>query len=300
MSTPTIHRPLSAVRPKPSAETVQTVESIRTMQAWADEKRREGSSIGLVPTMGALHEGHLSLVRLAYERADRIVTSIFVNPIQFDAASDFGHYPRDAARDVTLLEEHGVDVLFMPDPAEMYPEGSETRVEAPEVSRPLCGAYRPGHFTGVNTVVSKLFLAAKPHFAVFGEKDFQQLQVVRRMTRDLNFDVEIVPGPIVREEDGLAMSSRNRRLDPVWRKEAAAIPRGLQAVKQLTASGERSATALVDSFREVIATTRLRIEYADVRDSQTLRLVDGRVGEGSTLAVAAWAGDVRLIDNLRL
>src|ERR1043166_4055003 len=199
---------------------MRTIATVAEMQRFADAERGAGRTIALVPTMGALHDGHLSLVREARRRADSVVVSIFVNPIQFNSPSDFEKYPRDDARE-------GVGALFLPAAQEVSPAGFQTRVEVTEISKPLCGAHRPGHFSGVTTVVAKLFLAVKPHLAVFGAKDYQQLQVVRQMVRDLNFDIEIVAGETVREADGLAMSSRNVRLSELDRERARALPRGI-------------------------------------------------------------------------
>ena len=188
------------------------ISDIREMQAWSDHARREGKRIVMVPTMGFLHEGHLSLVRQGRKKGDCLVVSIFANPMQFAPTEDFDSYPRDLERDVRLLVEERVDLLFNPTPEDMYPRGFQTYVDVEQVSRPLCGAYRPGHFRGVATVVLKLFNIARPHVAMFGLKDYQQVQVIRRMSEDLNLDVEIVACPTVREPDGLAMSSRNRYL----------------------------------------------------------------------------------------
>jgi pantoate--beta-alanine ligase len=246
--------------------------------------------------MGALHAGHLSLVRQARRRADAIVVSIFVNPIQFNSRSDFEGYPRDDLRDADLLERAGVDVLFLPTAGEIYPPGFQTRVEVTELTRPLCGAHRPGHFAGVTTVVAKLFLAVKPDVAIFGAKDYQQLQVVRQMVRDLNFDIEIVAGETVREADGLAMSSRNVRLSTVERQRAHAVPRAIERVKRAAAAGEADLAALVAEFTSEIDRAGARVEYAEIRHPETLEAVP-RLGDRALLAVAVWVGDVRLIDN---
>jgi pantoate--beta-alanine ligase len=275
---------------------MRIVVTIAEMQRFADGERRAGRTIGFVPTMGALHEGHLSLVREARRRADSIVASIFVNPIQFNSRSDFEKYPRDDARDARLLEAEGVDALFVPPAAEIYPDGFQTRVEVTELTKPLCGAHRPGHFGGVTTVVAKLFLAVKPHVAVFGAKDYQQLQVVKRMVRDLNFDVEIVAGETIREADGLAMSSRNARLSALERERACAVPRGIERVKRAAESGETLPARLIAEFADEIESAGGRVEYADLRDPETLE--DLHELEGRALfAVAVWLGDVRLIDN---
>ncbi len=275
---------------------MRTLTTIAEMQRFADGARRAGRRIGMVPTMGALHEGHLSLVRKARSLADRVVVSIFVNPIQFDSRSDFERYPRDEARDVRVLEAQGVDALFLPAAEEMYPAGFQSRVEVVELSKPLCGAHRPGHFTGVSTVVAKLFLAAKPHAAVFGAKDYQQIQVIRRMVRDLNLDVEIVAGEIVRERDGLAMSSRNVRLSAADRERARAIPRGIERVRAAAAAGEADSARLAAEFTDEIDGVGGRLEYAELRDPETLEAVE-RLAGPTLFAVAVRVGDVRLIDN---
>jgi pantoate--beta-alanine ligase len=275
---------------------MRTITTISEMQRFADAERRAGRTIGFVPTMGALHDGHLSLVRQARERAETIVVSIFVNPIQFNSKSDFEKYPRDDARDGRLLEAAGVDALFLPSAAEIYPPGFQARVEVTEITQPLCGAHRPGHFAGVTTVVAKLFLAVKPHVAVFGAKDYQQLQVVRQMVHDLNFDVEIVAGETVREADGLAMSSRNVRLGPSERERACAIPRAIARLRESAAGGEGDLEHLVAEFTREVEAAGGRVEYAEIRDAETLRAID-RIEARAVFATAVWFGDVRLIDN---
>jgi pantoate--beta-alanine ligase len=275
---------------------MRTIPSVAEMQRFADEVRKSGRTIAFVPTMGALHDGHLSLVREAQRRSDTVVVSIFVNPIQFNSPSDFEKYPRDDARDARLLEVAGVHVLFLPAAEEIYPPRFQTRVEVTEVSRPLCGAHRPGHFVGVTTVVAKLFLAVKPHLALFGRKDYQQLQVVRQMVRDLNFDIEIVGAETVREEDGLAMSSRNVRLSPEEREKARSVPRGIESAQRAAAAGEGAPAALVAEFTAVAELAGGRVEYAEIRDPETLEELD-RLDTRALLAVAVWFGDVRLIDN---
>jgi len=225
-----------------------------------------------------------------------VVVSIFVNPIQFNSPSDFEKYPRDDARDARLCEREGVGALFLPSAEEVYPAGFQTRVEVTEISKPLCGAHRPGHFAGVTTVVAKLFLAVKPHLAVFGAKDYQQLQVVRQMVGDLNFDIEIVAGETVREVDGLAMSSRNVRLSELDRERARAVPRGIERVRQAAAGGEGDPARLVAEFARAIEGAGARVEYAELRHPETLAEVLRLEGR-ALFAVAVWVGDVRLIDN---
>ena len=275
---------------------MRTITTIADMQRFADGERRSGRTIAFVPTMGALHEGHLSLVRQARERADSVVVSIFVNPIQFNSRSDFEKYPRDDARDARLLEQERVAVLFLPAADEIYPPGFQTRVEVTEITQPLCGAHRPGHFAGVTTVVAKLFLAVKPHLAVFGAKDYQQLQVVRQMVRDLNFDIEIVAGETVRERDGLAMSSRNVRLSAADRERARAVPHAIERVRQAAQQGEADPAALAATFVTEMESVGARVEYAELRHPDTLGGIDRLEGR-AVFAVAVWLGEVRLIDN---
>jgi pantoate--beta-alanine ligase len=280
------------------------MERIRTpeaMRAWADAQRAGGARIGLVPTMGYLHAGHVSLVRVAKAAGcSSVAATIFVNPMQFGPGEDFEKYPRDEARDLAMLEAAGVDAVYLPGAGEMYPEGHQTLVDVTGVSRGLCGAARPGHFRGVATVVAKLFLAAKPHVAVFGEKDCQQLAVVRAMNRDLDFGIEIVGAPIVREGDGLAMSSRNVYLSGEDRIAARCLSRGLFGAKALFDAGERDAGTLVGASRREIETEpRVKLEYAEGRDPDTLAPLTGRV-DAVTILVAAKVGRTRLIDNITL
>jgi pantoate--beta-alanine ligase len=272
-------------------------ENISAMRAWSEAERCAGRRIALVPTMGYLHQGHLALVRDARSRADRLAVSIFVNPTQFSPGEDFAAYPRDFARDCGLLQETGVDALFHPSVAEMYPEGAETHVEVERLSLPLCGAARSGHFRGVATVVTKLFHIALPHVAVFGEKDFQQLQVIRRLVRDLHMGVEIVGHPIVREADGLAMSSRNAYLNEAERRAALCLSRALCKAARLFKRGERGAAALLHAAREELDIEPLaRVEYIKLCDSETLDDID-RIERPALLALAVRIGKARLIDN---
>jgi len=271
------------------------------MQAWADARRTEGNRIGLVPTMGCLHEGHLSLLRVARDHGcDRVAATIFVNPAQFGPGEDFDRYPRQEESDLAMLREEGADAVLLPAVREIYPVGYQTFVEVGEVSKGLCGDRRPGHFQGVATVVAKLLHIGKPHLAVFGEKDFQQLAVIRRMVRDLDLDVEIVGAPIVREPDGLAMSSRNRYLEAGDRVAARCLSRGLFRARDLFLAGERDGGALAAAAkREIEAEPRAALEYAEVRDPDTLSPVTGRT-ERMTILVAAKIGPARLIDNITL
>jgi len=280
------------------------MELLRTpaaMRTWADVRRAAGARIGLVPTMGCLHEGHVSLVRVAKGAGcSSVAASIFVNPTQFGPGEDYEKYPRDEARDLSMLDAAGVDAVYLPTAQDMYPEGHQTHVEVRTVSQGLCGASRPGHFRGVATVVAKLFLAAKPHVAVFGEKDYQQLAVIRALNRDLDFGIKIVGAPIVREEDGLAMSSRNMYLSGDERVAARCLSRGLFRAKDLFDAGERDAEALVEEARAAIEGEPLaKLEYAEGRDTVSLTPLSGRVG-AITILVAAKVGPARLIDNITL
>ena len=270
------------------------------MQAWADAERAAGRRIALVPTMGALHDGHLALVAEARRRAERVVVSVFVNPIQFDRRDDFEQYPRPLDDDLRVCAGAGVDAVYAPSAAAMYPEGFQSAVEVARLTEPLCGAARPGHFRGVTTVVTKLFHAVRPDVAVFGEKDYQQLAVVRRMTADLDFGIEIVGVATVREPDGLALSSRNRRLGADDRAAARCVPRALDAAADVVRAGERRAAAVVARATAVIgAEGRARLEYAELRDPETLAEVTEVAGP-ALLALAVWVGGVRLIDNRML
>ncbi len=280
------------------------MELLRTpgaIREWADARRAEGVRIGLVPTMGYLHEGHASLVRIARERGcGAVAATIFVNPAQFGPGEDYGKYPRDEARDLDMLSAAGASAVYLPGVKDMYPEGYQTYVEVTGVSQGLCGASRPGHFRGVATVVAKLFLAAKPHVAVFGEKDFQQLAVIRAMARDLDTGIEIVGAPIVREADGLAMSSRNAYLAGNDRVAARCLSRGLFRARDLFAGGERDAETLVAAARAAIeGEPRAALDYAEGRHPRTLAPLSGKV-DAVTILVAARVGPARLIDNITL
>lgn len=270
------------------------------MRAWSNQQRRDGFRLAVVPTMGALHEGHLKLIDVAHEHADGVILTIFVNPIQFNRTDDFAKYPRTIDDDADKCRGRGVHALYLPTAEVMYPQGYETYVHPGELADPLCGAGRPGHFQGVTTVVSKLFNATTPDVGVFGQKDFQQLAIIRRMTIDLDFGVEIVGMPTVREPDGLAMSSRNVRLKPEDRIAARCIPSSIEAVKRAVAEGERSAAVLAGiAAQEIGHVRRARIEYLDVRDPDTLQPVH-HLRRATLMAFAVWFGDVRLIDNVVL
>ena len=270
------------------------------MQAWTAGRRQAGRRIAFVPTMGALHEGHLHLMKVAREHGDDVVVSIFVNPLQFNRRDDFDSYPRPIDDDLDACASVGVDAVYAPTAAAMYPDGFETHVEPGGLADPMEGANRPGHFRGVTTVVTKLFNAVRPDAAIFGRKDYQQLAIVRRMTIDLDMGIEIVGVPTVRESDGLALSSRNRRLTSEDRTAAVAVPRALEAAVHAHRAGERRSSALEDIATSIVAAEpRARLEYIQVFDGDSLRPRDP-VGPRGVIAAAVWFGDVRLIDNMTL
>jgi len=273
------------------------IESVSDMRQWSERQRRGRQRIVLVPTMGFLHEGHLCLMREARWRGDMVVASIFINPTQFAPGEDFATYPRDFERDRRMLDVEGVDVLFLPSLTQIYPAGAQTFVEVEKLSLPLCGSVRPGHFRGVSTVVAKLFNIVQPHLAIFGEKDYQQLQVVRRMVRDLAMDVEIIGHPIVREADGLAMSSRNAYLTSAERPAALCLSRALCKAERLVRRGEITAAKIVDRVRAELDNEPLvAVEYVKLCDVETLDEVD-KISEPALLALAVRIGKARLIDN---
>lgn len=260
--------------------------------------REEGFRIGFVPTMGALHAGHLKLVDIASENCDKVMVSIFVNPTQFGAGEDLERYPRRLDEDCSAVEKHGASAVFAPDAGVIYPPGFSTTVQVAGVSSGLCGAFRPGHFTGVSTVCSVLFGIVRPHAAVFGEKDAQQLAVIRRMVRDLRMDIEIIASPIVREPDGLAMSSRNAYLSSDEREQASAIYRGLQSALLLAGNGEKECAVLKRAFESAVnEMPLLKLQYVETVDPLTMERVD-IVNERVLLAAAVIAGKTRLIDNI--
>ena len=276
------------------------IRSVAELQRWSDAARAAGKRVALVPTMGALHEGHLSLVRLGHHLAERVVVSIVVNPTQFGPAEDFARYPRDLERDLDALRKVGCDVVFAPGVEEIYPAGDATWVEVERLTAGLCGRSRPGHFRGVTTVVARLFNAARPHVAVFGEKDYQQLAVIRRMARDLGFGVDVVGGPIVREPDGLAMSSRNVFLSPRARAQAPGLNVALHEARAALRAGVRDADALVATVRERIEKEPLaEIDYVELVDADSLEPVRTVRGP-ALLAVAVRFEGTRLIDNTLL
>ena len=285
---------------------MRRVTTVAELQQLADAERAAGRRIALVPTMGALHAGHVSLVTEGRRRADRVWLSIFVNPTQFNDPRDYAAYPNTLDADLARCREAGVDVVFTPDARELAPAGAETWVEVSELAKPLCGRTRPGHFRGVATVVTKLLLAAKPHVAVFGEKDFQQLAVVRKLVADLCFDVEIVGAPTLREPDGLALSSRNLRLDPEARRQAVVLSQALGEAERALAAGERSAARLLGLVRTTIEKApRAEIDYAELRDPVSLEPAPAVLAGPALLALAVHfepapgsdTAAVRLIDN---
>lgn len=286
---------------------MERIRTVQAMQAYADQQRAAGRRLALVPTMGALHEGHLALVRTALEQADRVVVSVFVNPTQFGPDEDYEEYPRDLEADAEQLAALGVDRLFAPTVAEMYP-GGMTGDEAPravswvdveQLDAHLCGRYREGHFRGVTTVVTKLFHACKPHVAVFGRKDAQQFVIIKRMVQDLLFDIEVVGVPTVREPDGLAMSSRNAYLSGEERAQATVLYEAVQAAERRIQDGEQHISALVEAMRNTLEQAPdARVQYAEVVDATTLQPIERiRPGQHVLAAVAVFFGDTRLIDN---
>jgi pantoate--beta-alanine ligase len=272
------------------------------MMLLAREIRAGGKRIGFVPTMGALHEGHLSLMSRAREMSDTVVASVFVNPAQFGPEEDFDRYPRDLARDAELAFTRGVDFIFAPTVEEMYPKGFSTYVTVEGLSDRLEGASRPGHFRGVTTIVNKLINIVHPHFAFFGRKDAQQVIVIKRMARDLAMDVEIVVGPTVREEDGLALSSRNLYLSTEERKAATVLRRALERARTMYNSGERDTTRLLSAMRSLVEAEALaRIDYIAITDTERLQPVETIPNDRATLiSMAVFVGATRLIDNIVL
>ncbi|MBO8160201.1 MAG: pantoate--beta-alanine ligase [Thermosipho sp. (in: Bacteria)] len=275
---------------------MEIIKSIREMKEIAN-KLYNNKSVGFVPTMGYLHEGHLSLVKKARSENDVVVVSIFVNPVQFGPNEDYNSYPRDLNRDINLLKDLDVDYVFIPEVEEMYPEDYSTYVEEIELSKFLCGKSRPGHFKGVCTVVTKLFNIVKPTRAYFGQKDAQQFRVLKRMVRDLNMDVEMVELPIVREKDGLAMSSRNTYLTPEERKEATRLYKALQEVKKLIENGEKDVSVIKKKMKEILTHPLLKIDYIEFVDEENLKPVE-KIERKVIIALAVFVGKARLIDNI--
>jgi pantoate--beta-alanine ligase len=279
--------------------TLDIVRTVSELRAIVSGWHREGLRVGVVPTMGALHEGHLSLVRAALAQSDRVIATIFVNPKQFNNPADLAKYPRTDAADAEMLTKAGTHLLFMPGGAEMYPEGFSTNVSVAGISSGLCGATRPGHFDGVATVVTKLFLQTSADRAFFGEKDFQQMRVVQRLVRDLDIPTEIVPCPTVREPDGLAMSSRNVRLSPQDRAIAPRLPEILFALARRLAGGEPAKPAIDEAIEKILAVGFASVDYLELRDTAELQPL-AACDRPARLLVAAWLGEVRLIDNVEV
>lgn len=275
---------------------IKIIAHIDEMQSTAEALRCRGRRIAFVPTMGFLHEGHLSLMRIARNVADILVVSIFVNPAQFGPNEDYDSYPRDLDRDLELCRREQVDIVFTPTSDDLYPQGYQTYVSLTHLPQHLCGISRPVFFTGVATVVSKLFNIVKPHAAVFGEKDYQQLLVIRRMVRDLNLDIEILGAPIVREPDGLAMSSRNAYLTPELRATALTLSRSLQHAAALVAQGVRKTDAIREEAEAILTDPDTQIDYVSICDPETLEEVE-RIDAPALMALAVKVGKTRLIDN---
>ncbi len=277
---------------------MRIIKTLNEMRSYSLRMKARGKNVGFVPTMGALHEGHLSLVKEARQRADVVVVSIFVNPLQFGPREDLARYPRDLKRDKKLLRNFDVDVLFLPEAKDLYPKGFGTYVEVEGLSRIMCGRSRPEHFRGVTTVVAKLFNIVAPDYALFGEKDFQQQMIIRRMVRDLDLPIQVISLPTVREFDGLALSSRNRYLSPRERKAAAILYRALSYARKDVESGERNAHRVLLALRNLIGTEPLiKLEYAVMVDPETLMEMK-RIKDRVLIALAAHVGRTRLIDNL--
>jgi pantoate--beta-alanine ligase len=284
----------------PAASALPTVRTVVELRSAIASWRRSGETVALVPTMGALHAGHLSLLELAHARCQRIVVSLFINPTQFGPKEDYAAYPRDEAADAAKLAAAGADLLYAPAVSEMYPEGFATQVTVGRLTEHLCGPYRPGHFEGVATVVTKLLLQSLPDVAVFGEKDWQQLQVIRRLARDLDIPVAIAGAPTVREADGLAMSSRNAYLSPAERAIAASLNRGLRELAQAVARGEPCRAAEEHALRVLLENGFTSVDYVTVADAETLQPIE-RIGKRPARAfAAAWLRRTRLIDNVAI
>jgi pantoate--beta-alanine ligase len=276
---------------------MEIFKTAEEMQAWSSARRKTGKTISFVPTMGALHEGHISLMREGKHRADTLVSSIFVNPMQFGPGEDFSRYPRDTEKDLKKVKELKTDAVFLPADDVMYPKGYQTYVNVEDVTKYLCGASRPGHFRGVATVVLKLFNIVMPDVAIFGEKDYQQLVVIRRMVKDLNLPIEVVGMPIVRERDGLAMSSRNRYLSADERKAALSLSQSLSKAEVMVRKGTRAPKEILNTVRDTIYAAKIvHIDYVKLCDPETLEdLKSFRLP--ALLAIAASVGPTRLIDN---
>jgi pantoate--beta-alanine ligase len=280
---------------------MQTIESVHEMQSTAISLRSKGRLIGFVPTMGYLHQGHLSLIETAKAQADTVVVSIFVNPTQFGPNEDFSKYPRDLTRDLQLCEEAGADIVFIPSTDELYPKGYSTYITEENYSKGLCGISQPNHFRGVLTVVAKLFNIVHPDLAVFGQKDAQQAAVIKKMVADLHFCVNVVVAPTLREPDGLAMSSRNKYLTASQREEALAISQALRTAKGLVESGVRNVDRVIAEATHVLASRRrVRMIYVSAVDPDTMEPAREIEPGRTVLAIAAWVDEIRLIDNMTL
>ena len=279
---------------------MRIISSIREMQGLVNGVIRTGKRISLVPTMGALHEGHINLINEGRNRGDVLVVSIFVNPTQFGLSEDFTKYPRDLEGDLSKIEDLGVDIVFAPNLEEIYPEGFQTYVEVKELQEHLCGHFRPGHFRGVATVVLKLFNIVKPQVALFGEKDYQQLKIIQRMVKDLNLEVEVIGYPIVREKDGLALSSRNVYLLMNEKNSASQVSKALREIKRKFDMGCRNTNLMVEFGKKILEETGINdIDYLEICDPETLESKE-LAGRGDLLAVAVRIKGTRLIDNIRL
>lgn len=280
---------------------MQTIQSVNEMQSLAIGMRSSGQLIGLVPTMGCLHEGHLSLIDIAKEKADKVIVSIFVNPTQFGPSEDFDKYPRVLDEDIEKCRERGADIVFNPSVAEMYPEGYSTYANEEQISSGLCGVSRPHHFRGVTTVCLKLFNITRPDFAVLGQKDAQQCAVIKKMVVDFNIPAEVVIGPTLRDEDGMATSSRNAYLSETQRQEALGISKSLIVAKEMVDSGTRSVDRIVAEVTHyLMLSRRMRVIYVQVVDRDTMEPAREIVPGKNLLCVAAWADQTRLIDNIEL
>ena len=277
---------------------MKTISKVTEMQQIALKHKKEGKTVGLVPTMGYLHEGHLSLVRLAKKNADIVIVSIFVNPTQFGPNEDLDKYPRDLARDMELCEKEEVDYVFNPLPEEIYPENFQTYVELTKLPQYLCGKSRPTHFRGVATVVTKLFNITLPDIAVFGKKDYQQLKIIQQMTKDLNLPIDIIGGPIIREKDGLAMSSRNKYISEEERESALSLSKSLKLAQELVNNGETNLSVIREKIKKYIEQfPYTEIDYISTVDKELLTDVDELPSQGFLLALAVKVGRARLIDN---
>jgi pantoate--beta-alanine ligase len=279
---------------------MEVIATVKEMQQRSEQLRQESKTIAFVPTMGYLHEGHLTLMREGRQRGDALVISIFVNPTQFGPGEDYERYPRDMKRDLKLAQKVGVDIVFTPSAHEMYPNGFQTAVQVEKVTKNLCGLSRPGHFHGVTTVVTKLFNIVRPHVTLFGQKDYQQLVTIKRMVEDLNMDIKVIGIPIVRERDGLAMSSRNAYLSPQKRKEATSLYRALLKGEELFRRGERSAAVIINHIRGIIEREKsATIDYVKICDAHTLEDIE-EVKDEAIIAMAVHTDKTRLIDNIIL